>query len=153
MTELDWRLPLRVFMTAGQKCNILWNPLLRPGIQRQTIRLLQLHRRFELFSQPEQMLGSRLHGFLVATILDDDGSLQHIASGLLQWCHLRECRKLLSRHPGLMLVLCNGVMQHPMQENGDIIVDKDIALNHILSHKAGRPRLAFDSHKIRNYEL
>jgi hypothetical protein len=89
------------------------------------------------------MLGGRLHSFLVAPILDGDRCLEDIAACLLQWSHLLQRREI---PPGLpRLFLTGGIMQHAVQEDDNVIVDKDIPLDEILGHETETIRLAWRS--------
>lgn len=117
--------------------------LLCSRIQRQSISLFQTHCRLEGFPQPEQMLGGRFHGLLVTPVLDGDGCLEDIAAGLLQWGHILQGRESPPRFSRLLLA--GGIMQHAVQEDDNIIVNEDVPLDQILSHKARTSRLARQS--------
>lgn len=89
------------------------------------------------------MLRGRLHSLLVASVLDGDRCLKYIATSLLQWSHLVQGRETPSRLPRLLFI--SRIMQHAVQEDDDVIVDEDIALDQILGHEAVRIRLAWRS--------
>jgi hypothetical protein len=86
------------------------------------------------------MLGGRLHGLLVAAVLDSDRCLKDIAASLLQWSHLLQGRKIPPRLPRLLFT--GGIVQHAVQKDDNVIVDEDIPLNQILGYKPGMIGLA-----------